>query len=327
MAHYPIVIFGEALVDMFKDNAVVGGAPFNVARHLAGLGMPPLFISAIGRDNGGVLIQQELDRFQMDYSCVQVNQYHTGFVQVHESAQGHEFEIMSDCAYDMIDASEALVSISSLIHHKEKSNNLLYHGTLGLRNQRSREAFQLVSEQLATNPNLQVFLDINWRAGHVDVHSASQYLSEANIIKVSIDELEMILHWFHITALVKYELPKTGVLNPAISLLMQHLMASLLLVTFGDLGSACFNNAGQCLASSQALKHQKIVDTVGAGDAFSSVMLLAIYHNWPLEIALHRANEFAADVCGIRGATPSDLAFYTKYINSWRLQKPLHASQ
>jgi len=41
------VIFGEALVDVFADRNVIGGAPFNVARHLAGLGRTPLMISRI----------------------------------------------------------------------------------------------------------------------------------------------------------------------------------------------------------------------------------------------------------------------------------------
>ena len=51
MTQASIVVFGEALVDLFKNAAVVGGAPFNVARHLAGFALQPLFISAIGTDN------------------------------------------------------------------------------------------------------------------------------------------------------------------------------------------------------------------------------------------------------------------------------------
>ena len=54
-----VIIFGEALVDLFKTGLVVGGAPFNVARHLAGFGFNSLFISAIGQDNVGMLIKQE----------------------------------------------------------------------------------------------------------------------------------------------------------------------------------------------------------------------------------------------------------------------------
>jgi fructokinase len=89
-------------------------------------------------------------------------------------------------------------------------------------------------------------------------------------------------------------------------------------VTYGDLGSAAFNREGQCLASAPVTKCLKLVDTVGAGDAFSSVMLLALTQQWPIDIALQRANQFASDICGIRGATPPDLTFYQKYVNAWK---------
>ncbi len=45
------VIFGEVLYDCFPDGqAVLGGAPFNVAWHLQGFGRAPLFISRVGDD-------------------------------------------------------------------------------------------------------------------------------------------------------------------------------------------------------------------------------------------------------------------------------------
>ena len=48
------MIFGEVLFDEFEDGStVLGGAPFNVAWHLQGLGVSPLFISRVGQDNLG----------------------------------------------------------------------------------------------------------------------------------------------------------------------------------------------------------------------------------------------------------------------------------
>ena len=38
-------VLGEALVDEFHDGAVPGGAPFNLARSLAALGLAPRFIT------------------------------------------------------------------------------------------------------------------------------------------------------------------------------------------------------------------------------------------------------------------------------------------
>jgi sucrose synthase len=47
---YPVLVFGEMLFDQFPDRTVLGGAPFNVARHLAGFGWPPLLISMNSAD-------------------------------------------------------------------------------------------------------------------------------------------------------------------------------------------------------------------------------------------------------------------------------------
>jgi fructokinase len=316
MTQSSIVVFGEALVDLFKSGAVVGGAPFNVARHLAGFALQPLFISAIGADDDGALIQQELQRFQLASQGLQIlpNQ-RTGAVQVHENALGHQFEIMPNCAYDYIETTAALAALNQA----NPPPNMLYHGTLGLRNSVSLQTFLALTEQVSAQANSSVFMDINWRAGHVEQAVAVQCLQAANIIKLSIEELQMALAWFNIIETCENKLPSLAATERPIQLLMAQLKAHLLLITYGDLGSAAFNRDGACLASAPALIKQPIVDTVGAGDAFSSVMLLALTQHWPMDVALQRANEFAAGVCAIRGATPTDLAFYKKYVVAWNM--------
>lgn len=322
MTQSSIVVFGEALVDLFKSDAVVGGAPFNVARHLAGFALQPLFISAIGADNDGALIHQEIQRFQLAPQGLQIlpNQ-RTGAVQVHENALGHQFEIMPDCAYDAIETNAALTAFNntspkpSILYH----GTFLYHGTLGLRCSVSYQTFLALCDTLTKDAHANIFLDINWRAGHVEQAVAVKCLQEANVIKLSIEELQMVLAWFNITETCENKLPNIGDADRAIQHLMAQLKAHLLLVTYGDLGSAAFNRDGACLAAAKAITNQPVVDTVGAGDAFSSVMLLALTQHWPLDVALQRANAFAADVCGIRGASPSDLGFYQKYALAWRL--------
>ncbi len=314
MTQASIVVFGEALVDLFKNGAVVGGAPFNVARHLAGFALQPLFISAIGADSAGDLIQQEIQRFQLAPQGVQIlpNQ-RTGTVQVHENALGHQFEIMPDCAYDAIETSAALAAISNA--HPQ----MFYHGTLGLRGSVSYQSFLALCDKLSADVTANIFIDINWRAGHVEQAVALKCLQAANVIKLSIEELQMVLAWWNITETCENKLLHTTDTERAIQRLMAQLKAHLLLVTYGDLGSAAFNHDGACLAAAKAITDQAVVDTVGAGDAFSSVMLLALSQHWPLDVALQRANAFAADVCGIRGASPSDLGFYKKYVQAWNL--------
>ena len=61
------------------------------------------------------------------------------------------------------------------------------------------------------------------------------------------------------------------------------------------------------------------MDTVGAGDAFASVMLVGLTRGWPLPLTLERAQNFASAIVGVRGATVADPGFYHHHINAWRL--------
>jgi fructokinase len=60
-----------------------------------------------------------------------------------------------------------------------------------------------------------------------------------------------------------------------------------------------------------------ILDTVGAGDAFSAVFIMGLLHEWKMPITLRRANRFAGAVCQIRGAIPEDAGFYKPFLDEW----------
>src|SRR2546426_10804874 len=49
----PLVVIGEVLWDVFPDSARLGGAPLNFAVHALRLGLDPLLITALGRDELG----------------------------------------------------------------------------------------------------------------------------------------------------------------------------------------------------------------------------------------------------------------------------------
>ena len=67
------VVFGEALVDDFATEQVVGGAPFNVARHLAAFMAPNLMITRVGEDRNGESVRAEFERFAMSQAGLQLD--------------------------------------------------------------------------------------------------------------------------------------------------------------------------------------------------------------------------------------------------------------
>jgi fructokinase len=91
-----------------------------------------------------------------------------------------------------------------------------------------------------------------------------------------------------------------------------------LLLTLGASGAVLHTRDGGPVEVSPPGEIE-LVDTVGAGDAFASVMILGLVNQWPAQLTLRRAQDFASRIVGQQGATVSDPAFYRPFIEEWKL--------
>ena len=298
-----IAVFGEMLVDQFATGPVVGGAPFNVARHLAALGHQPLMISAVGADASARPVLAELARYAMAETGVQVLPgLATGTVAVTSlPGGGHEFHIRGACAWDAIELAPARQAIAALT-----ADGWLYCGTLALRSPVSRSTGLALMRDHA-GP---IYLDLNWREGHVDSAVALQAVDLVDVLKVNEDELLMLGGWLGM------EGAGHG-LDACARLVLARCELDLLLVTRGADGALAFDASGHCLVQGAGRRAVRLVDTVGAGDAFSAVMLAGLLRGWPLPDALVRAIAFAGHICEVRGAVPPDIAAYARWTADW----------
>jgi fructokinase len=297
--HQRPVIFGEVLFDVFSaEQRVLGGAPFNVAWHLQGFGLKPLFISRIGQDDAGEMVLMSMRRWGMDTRGVQLDpRNRTGSVEVKVTNGQPSYEILADQAYDHISRplSRELV--------RDQPASLLYAGTLALRHIGSAGALQGLLEL-----GLPLFVDINLRAPWWSEQTVQSLLDKAKWVKLNDDELQLI--------------SKTNT-KPAsgdeITSLARHLLGlhsiEELVVTRGEQG-ACrvTTDSNDCVAAEPV---ENIVDTVGAGDALAAVYLLGIIKQWPAKQSLQRAVEFAAAVCRQQGAIQENMDLYQHYLNKW----------
>lgn len=301
-----IAVFGEMLVDRFPGGWVVGGAPFNVARHLAAFGLNPLMLGAIGTDDDGALVQREFERYGMRCSGVQVLQDRaTGVVDVHLGADGsHRFVIRPDAAWDHAATEPARAAMDP------SSRGWLYAGTLALRSPVSRRT-QLA---LMREHKGRIFLDINWREGDVDPEVASVAATLAHVIKVNEDELPMLCRWFSLPQ------PAAGhgeaALADAAMALLRKLSLRMLLVTLGPRGALCAQKRGVTRATPR--RAVQLVDTVGAGDAFAAVALGGLCMAWDTATSLQRAVDFSGRICEVRGAVPADMKAYGEWTAGWQ---------
>jgi fructokinase len=306
------LVFGECLVDWIDGVPIPGGAPFNVARHLAAFGMPVQMITRLGRDDHGDLLRRELQRFGVGTDLLQTDDGHpSGQVMVHhEPGRGHTFDILPDQAYDHIEWRAADVE---RVVAQARCRPWLVFGTLAQRSAANRSALASLRDRI---PH-QAFVDVNWREGHVGPQTAFQAVEQADIVKLSADELALMQGWRHIDDPRVAVAPEVGERREALAKLLIHARLSRLIVTYGADGYAQFNRDGVCECRGAAARLDRLADTVGAGDSFAAVTLLGAMLGWPHELALSRANQFAAAICQIRGAAPDDLGFYQPWKAHW----------
>ena len=288
------VIFGEVLFDRFPDGSVVlGGAPFNVAWHLQAFGMAPLFISRVGNDALGRTIRDTMHAWQMDTSGLQLDSTHpTGSVDIHIEHGEPDYDIVNNQAYDFIDFT-AIPPLPDCA--------LLYHGSLAIRNAGSGRALQ----QLQQDRDMPRLVDVNLRSPWWQRETVMSMLQGAGWIKLNEAELALLV-------------PEADTMPAQMHSLQDYSEAELLIVTRGAAGAMALASGGEEF-SVEPQGRIGVIDTVGAGDAFTSVMMLGLLRGWSVPLMLEHAQAFASAITGIRGATKNDPGFYQPFIDNWKL--------
>ena len=291
--HSGPVVFGEVLFDCFPDGSrVLGGAPFNVAWHCQAFGLQPLFISRVGDDPLGLEVKSAMLDWGMDTSGLQIDPSHaTGIVDVSFDGGEPSYDIVENSAWDFID-HQAMPKIDQ--------HSILYHGSLALRNPLAANSLTKLKQQCSKS----IFIDVNLRPPWWDQPLIENIIHTGKWLKLNVDELALIV-------------PNEKNTKARIRYLFSHLDVELIIVTQGDAGAIAESYNEWC--SVHPDNTSDVVDTVGAGDAFSSVLLLGLHKAWSLQEILNRAQQFASAVVGQRGATTQDKTFYKSFIKAWNL--------
>lgn len=279
---------------------MLGGAPFNVARHLNAFGLNPVLITRTGNDALREELLTAMRACGMETMGVQCDSTHpTGRVQVHLENGGHRFEILPDQAYDHIHATLARMVALSV------RPELVYFGTLAQRRAASRSALCM----LLNSTRAATFFDVNLRPPWYEAQVLRRSLRRADTVKLNQDEMEQLAHLF--------ALPGDTWQGHAHSF-MQSFDIRRVLVTCGAEGAWLLERDGDAMQLQAPPMALEVVDTVGAGDAFSAVFILGQLSRWPEALTLERAHAFAAAICTIRGAVPDHAGFYEPFLAAWR---------
>jgi fructokinase len=281
-----ILCFGEVLWDALPEGLFLGGAPFNVACHLRATGAPVTMVSRVGSDRLGEEVLRRAARYGVGADLIQVDPaLPTGFVRVSVDESGNpDYEILSPSAWD------AIAPVDTLLARAAEARAIVF-GTLAQRHAISRGTL----ERLWQTKALMVY-DVNLRPPYDDREIVKRSLQRADVVKMSLHEMQQIASWF--------DLPH-GSARESVIALAESFSCEVVCVTRGS-GGAVLWREGQW--SEHAGFTVEVKDTVGAGDAFLAVLLAGLLEGRPDEALLQHANLIGAYVATQFGAVPSDQA-------------------
>lgn len=293
----PISLFGEVLFDHFPNgDKILGGAPFNVAWHLQAFGQAPLFISRVGNDIDGEQIRTEMQTWGMTTQGLQSDQrYPTGRVHVEFIDGEPSYIIVDNQAYDYISNNDP----NRLCH-----NGILYHGTLAIRSSISKLTLGKIKKIHLGS----IFIDVNLRQPWWHKTAVIELLKDADWLKLNLEEMQILSG-------------HTNNIEASMDDLLKQYQLSGLIVTRGENGALALLKDGDLFSVAPAYS-SKVVNTVGAGDAFSAVVLLGLNLGWKFGLIMERAQSFASAITTQKGATVNDMNFYTPFLTAWSLPVP-----
>lgn len=278
------LIFGEIVFGRYKsEKERPGGSPYNVAWHLKGFGLDPIFITRIGIKSKGIEVNEEMEAWGLNTEFIQRN---TRF--------------RSGAAFNVIDIS--LIDENLFTKHF----SLIYYNTLSLLNNFSLKALNKLKERI----KIKIYFDVNLIAPWWKKESILEEIEDATWIKCSQRELKII---GNLTDFVSNDL------NHVAQNILKRFDLEVIMVTLGEECAFITTNNDEYISSELPLAGQ-IVDITGMGDAFAAVSIIGLIYNWPPFQILRRANEFAAHIIQKEGALLNDKLLYDIFREKWDLK-------
>jgi fructokinase len=286
-----VLVPGTVLLDIYAESGqrFLGGAEFNFAYHVHQLLGGLDFVARVGDDDNGRFILAELERRGFPVSLIQQDAHKpTKTVVVKKDAENKPtYCIPDDVAAEYLDFPPIAPA----------AYDLVYFGTTLQHGAQSRATLRRI---LAQSRGIK-FCDLNLRPPKYTPEVVAYSLQICDFLKLNHEELEVISGIFDLS----------GSREERVTLLAQRFDLEGICLTLAEQGSVFWQDGK---FYEKKLPAGTVVDTVGAGDAFSAVLAMGLLKAWEPVKMLDRASELAAAVCQIRGAVPEDKGFYSRFL-------------
>jgi len=282
---FTAVGLGEVLWDLLPADRQLGGAPANFAWHAQNLGARGIVASRVGDDVLGREVLDRLRELALEMAWVTVDPVHpTGTVSVALSAAGVPcYTIHQDVAWDFIATDRRLLELAARA-------DAVCFGSLAQRAPVSRAA--IAGFLQATRPGCLRMFDVNLRQSFFSREVIEASLARSNLLKLNEEELPAVARLLGLA----------GDENTVLDALLRRYALRVVALTRGPHGSLLQTPSARSVHAGIPVR---VVDTVGAGDAFTAAVVMGWLLGRDLDWINAQANRVASFVCSRPGATPS----------------------
>lgn len=260
MRTYDIVGIGEAIIDTVeskkKELKNPGGAPLNVIATCSKLGFSTAYITAIGNDDNGKIIEKCYNDFKIDKSLLTIsNDIRTCVAKIKIDKKGER-------SFNFIKNNGSFLSLPNKL--EDFNSKVLVCGTLCLFNENSRNLVLSYIKECKKRKMLIAF-DANYRKTEMPLFIYMQIVREiipfVDILKLSLDEAKIIT--------------SSDDINEIRHILMDNYKSDII-ISLGKDGAIFINRD---FSIYQKGKKVKPIDTTGAGDILFGTFLSSLIKN------------------------------------------------
>ena len=281
-----ILGIGELLWDLLPEGPRLGGAPANFTVMAGRLGNHAAILSRIGRDDLGRKAVEALDGLPAGTEFLQIDPVHeTGRVTVALKDGQPEYTIHQPVAWDFLSLSDQWVRLA------ERADAVCF-GSLAQRSIASKQTIQELIAQ--TREDCIRIFDVNLRAPFHTSEVVEESLELATVLKMNDAEVPIVMGLLGMEA-------EADLRSASERLLREFPKLRLVAITRGGQGSLLVARNGWHEHPGIAID---VVDTIGAGDAFTAAMTHYLLRGANLATLNEAGNRWGAWVASQSGAMP-----------------------